>query len=70
MTVWKPGSLQSHKIDNLCLMLNYILLFTKPWSQLVYNELNHCDPRPSQGAFCAQKFEDIRCEFDKLQYYL
>jgi hypothetical protein len=23
-----------------------------------------------QGAFCAQKCEDIRREFDKLQYYL
>jgi hypothetical protein len=24
----------------------------------------------AQGAFCAQKCEDIRREFDKLQYYL
>ena len=35
---------------------------------------NHLTRHPTlacpQGAFCAQKCEDIRREFDKLQYYL
>jgi hypothetical protein len=34
MMVWKPGKLQSHKIEDLCLMLSCTSPCTNPLSQL------------------------------------
>ena len=36
MIVWNPGKLQSHKIEDLCMMLNYTLPCTNLLSQLKY----------------------------------